>query len=164
LNQRTDIVQGSFEFLPFYDASFDVVWSQDALLHCGNRTRVFKEVARVLRKGGDFIFTDPIQRRNADASAMRPILDRLGLTSMATVRGYQDIAGQIGWEDLGFLDLTPHLETHYSRVLEETVHQEAELRMRVGYPFIERTKLGLRHWIEGARLGSLQWGIFHFRA
>ncbi len=33
LDDRIDVVDGSFEDIPYGDASFDVVWSQDAILH-----------------------------------------------------------------------------------------------------------------------------------
>ena len=35
--------------LPLPDASCDVAWSQDSILHAGNRSRVFDEVDRVLK-------------------------------------------------------------------------------------------------------------------
>ena len=47
-----NVVDGSFEDLPVTDGSFDVVWSQDAILHSTRRRQVFAEVGRVLRKGG----------------------------------------------------------------------------------------------------------------
>ena len=47
-----NVVDGSFEDIPVTDESFDVVWSQDAILHSTRRKQVFTEVGRVLRKGG----------------------------------------------------------------------------------------------------------------
>src|SRR5690606_14527274 len=48
LNELVSVVHGSFEAIPEPDQSFDVVWSQDALLHSGNRKLVLEEVHRVL--------------------------------------------------------------------------------------------------------------------
>ena len=56
-----NVVDGSFEDIPVTDESFDLVWSQDAILHSNRRWKVFAEVGRVLAKGGQFIFTDPMQ-------------------------------------------------------------------------------------------------------
>ncbi|MGV9856058.1 methyltransferase domain-containing protein, partial [Streptomyces sp. NPDC003442] len=36
---------GSFESIPLPDDSVDVVWSQDAFLHSGNRARPLEEAA-----------------------------------------------------------------------------------------------------------------------
>jgi sarcosine/dimethylglycine N-methyltransferase len=80
-----NVVDGSFEDIPVTDESFDVVWSQDAILHSTRRRQVFAEVARVLRKGGQFIFTDPMQREDCPAEVLQPILDRIHLDSLGSV-------------------------------------------------------------------------------
>ena len=47
--------------------SYDLVTSQDALMHCGNeRYRAIKEAARILKPGGFMSFTDPMQSNTAD--------------------------------------------------------------------------------------------------
>src|SRR5699024_5127838 len=40
LEDKVTIVDGDFENIPYDSDSFDIVWSQDALLHSGNRSRV----------------------------------------------------------------------------------------------------------------------------
>ena len=40
LADRITVVDGSFEDIPAPDQSFDLVWSQDAILHSGQRERV----------------------------------------------------------------------------------------------------------------------------
>src|SRR5690606_22992086 len=57
---RIEVIDGSFEEIPLGDGSVDAVWCQDAMLHSGDRARVLDEVDRVLKKGGRFIFTDPM--------------------------------------------------------------------------------------------------------
>ncbi len=44
--------------LPFADASFDVVFSKDALVQIPDKPAIFVEVLRVLRPGGRFIASD----------------------------------------------------------------------------------------------------------
>jgi SAM-dependent methyltransferase len=46
------------EPLLFPPSSFDAVVSLDAVLHVRDRLKLFHEVARVLRPGGKFLFTD----------------------------------------------------------------------------------------------------------
>jgi len=46
--------------LPFPDASFDGVHCIDAINHLPDRRRVLADWARVLRPGGNLVFTDPI--------------------------------------------------------------------------------------------------------
>lgn len=60
LEHLVDTVLGNFNSgLPAeWTASFDVVWSQEALCHAKDQTQVLKEVHRVLKPGGVIIFTD----------------------------------------------------------------------------------------------------------
>ena len=58
--QRTSevpTVQAEGENLPFDDASFDIVLSDNVIDHAENPQRILKEIARVLRPGGLFYFT-----------------------------------------------------------------------------------------------------------
>jgi sarcosine/dimethylglycine N-methyltransferase len=42
LDRLIEVVDGSFEDIPYPDGSFDAVWSQDAILHSGDRVRVLE--------------------------------------------------------------------------------------------------------------------------
>ncbi|GAB7141809.1 phthiotriol/phenolphthiotriol dimycocerosates methyltransferase [Mycobacterium riyadhense] len=53
-----DFVQGDAEDLPFDDESFDAVINVEASHHYPRLPRFLNEVARVLRPGGDFLYTD----------------------------------------------------------------------------------------------------------
>lgn len=162
LGDRIEIVDGSFEAIPHPPASFDVVWSQDAILHSGDRASVIAEVARVLKPGGRFVFTDPMQADDCSGATLEAILDRLHLQNLGSPGFYREEARRRGLEEVEFQDLTPQLVRHYSRVLAEIERQDANLAdISAGY--IERMKQGLRHWIEGGERGLLVWGIFHFR-
>ncbi len=163
LEHLVEVVEGSFEDLPFEDRSFHVVWSQDALLHSGDRGRVLEEAARVLRSGGQLIFTDPMAADGVPQAELTPILARLSLESMATPSFYRRTLLRVGMEEVEFEDHTPQLTRHYRRVLEELERREAELAGQVSAGYRERMKVGLRHWIEGGEAGRLAWGIFRAR-
>jgi ubiquinone/menaquinone biosynthesis C-methylase UbiE len=49
---RVDYRQGSALDLPVEDASFDVVWSQNAAMNIADRDRLYQEMRRVLKPGG----------------------------------------------------------------------------------------------------------------
>ncbi len=162
LGHLIEVVDGSFEDIPFEDGSFDVVWSQDAILHSGEREKVVEEVARVLKDGGEFVFTDPMQSDDCPGDVLQPILDRIHLDSLGSPGFYREAARRFGMKELAFEDHTQHLATHYARVLEETEKQEAELSTVASGEYIERMKVGLQHWVDGGNKGHLVWGIFHF--
>jgi SAM-dependent methyltransferase len=53
-----DLVQADGERLPFADGAFDAVWG-NAVLHHLNTARAARELRRVLRPGGVFVFCEP---------------------------------------------------------------------------------------------------------
>lgn len=56
--------------LPFKDASFDVVFSKDSLLHIADKRTLYQELLRVLTPGGWFIAADWLWSENAAESAV----------------------------------------------------------------------------------------------
>jgi ubiquinone/menaquinone biosynthesis C-methylase UbiE len=164
LDDRIEVIDGSFEDIPLGDDEFDIVWSQDAILHSGDRTRVLGEARRVIKPGGEFIFTDPMQTDTCPEGVLQPILDRIRLQTLASPSFYREELSRLGFTELSFDDHTEQLARHYSRVLAETERREADLRRLISREYIDRMKTGLQHWIDGGHNGYLCWGIFHFRS
>ncbi|MPZ00036.1 MAG: methyltransferase domain-containing protein [Actinophytocola sp.] len=164
LDHLIDVVDGSFEDLPFDDNAFHAIWSQDAMLHSGDRVRVLQEISRVLKPGGELIFTDPMASDSADKAGLKPILDRLHLSSMGSPSFYRRELSRLGMDVVEFDDRTPQLATHYGRVLEELEKREDAISQHVSEDYRTRMKTGLKHWVDGGRAGNLAWGIFHARS
>jgi len=163
LDGLIDVLDASFEDVPLPDGSFDMVWSQDSFLHSGNRERVFDEIDRILKPGGELIFTDPMQADDCPAGALQPVLDRLHLESLGSFGYYRNEARKRGWQEGASEDLTPQLVNHYTRVRKELAGKRAELADRVSDEYIDRMIRGLGHWIDAGAAGHLAWGILHFR-
>ncbi|MFO8002361.1 MAG: methyltransferase domain-containing protein [Marinilabilia sp.] len=164
LDHLIDVVDGSYDQVPFDDNTFDVVWSEDAMLHSPNKAEVVKEAARILKPGGDLIFSDPMQTDDCDESVLQPIYERINLSSMASPAYYRRICKEAGLKEIDFEELREQLVNHYSKVLEETEKKEEELKKSVSEEYIENMKKGLRHWVKGGQEKNLTWGIFHFKA
>ncbi|MGH9217200.1 MAG: class I SAM-dependent methyltransferase, partial [Acidimicrobiales bacterium] len=163
LADHIDVVDGSFEDLSFQDNCFDVIWSQDALLHSGDRARVLEEAVRVLRPGGALIFTDPMATERAGKDDLKPILQRIQLDTLATPAFYRRELLRLGVRSVDFHDHSDQLARHYQRVFDELARREAELEGQVSAEYRERMKVGLQHWVQGSKAGNLAWGIFHAR-
>ena len=162
LSDKITVVDGSFEAIPADDQTFDIVWSQDAILHSGHREKVLQEVARVLKPGGRFIFTDPMQSDECPEGVLQTILDRIHLSTLGSPKFYRNTLSTFGMTEVSFEEHTQQLINHYSSVLQETKNRQQELEKAVSPDYIERMKDGLVHWIEGGEKGYLCWGIFVF--
>jgi ubiquinone/menaquinone biosynthesis C-methylase UbiE len=162
-SERIRVLDGSFEDIPCRDHEFDVAWSQDSFLHSGDRERVLQEINRVLKRGGEAIFTDPMQADDCPPGVLRPVLERIHLDSLASIGFYRQQAEAMGWEELAVLEMTDQLVRHYTRVREELLSRRAELRDTVSDAYIDRMVEGLGHWITAGERGYLKWGILHFR-
>ncbi|HHI93332.1 MAG TPA: methyltransferase domain-containing protein [Gammaproteobacteria bacterium] len=157
------VIDGSFESIPAKDGVYDIVISQDAILHSGNRIQVFREVERVLKPSGEFLFTDPMEQGNCPKSVLQPVLDRIHLDSMGSFDFYIKTAESLGLETVQVVDLSDHLVAHYRRVGQEIDSKLEALLTVCSKEYIEKMKMGIGHWVTGGEAGHLTWGILHFK-
>src|SRR2546423_2558479 len=67
--RNAEFVEAVAERLPFPDASFDIVTTRLAAHHFDDVPLAFREVARVLRPGGIFIFVDTLAPEDPESAA-----------------------------------------------------------------------------------------------
>jgi sarcosine/dimethylglycine N-methyltransferase len=163
LDHLIEVVDGSFETVPSPDGHYDLVWSQDAILHSGRREQVIAEAARVLRPGGHFVFTDPMQADDCPPGVLEPVLARIHLDSLGSIATYRAAAARHGLAPIEVLEMTDNLVTHYSRVREDLVQARESLVGKVSDAYIDRMIAGLGHWVDAGTSGYLRWGILHFK-
>lgn len=158
------VVHGVFEDIPEPDAAYDVVWSQDAILHSDQREKVLQEVWRVLKPGGHFIFTDPMQADDVPEGVLQPVYDRLQLNSLGSFRFYREAATALGFEVVKQDVLTEHLRNHYARVGEELKkNYDGLIQKGATAQYLDKMVVGLENWVNAADAGHLAWGIQLFR-
>jgi len=163
LDRNVQVVDGDFTALDFNDEAFELVWSQDAFLHSGDRAKVCAEAVRVLKPGGRLVFTDPMQADDAPTEQLQPIYDRIHLDSLGSPAFYRKTLGGLGMKEIEFDDHSHQLPRHYARVRQALIENAGGLRERgVSEDYIERMQDGLQHWVDGGHKGHLAWGIFVF--
>ncbi|MDN6489748.1 MAG: methyltransferase domain-containing protein [Yaniella sp.] len=163
VDERVTVVEASYNSVPAEDGTADLVWSQDAFLHAERRDLPMAEAARVLKIGGEFLFTDPMAADGVSASELSGVLERLNLSSLASPSEYKQLAAAAGLELIEFEDLSSMLPQHYGRVLEETQANTDELLKTASQEYLAGMMKGLQHWVDAGNRGLLSWGIFHFR-
>ncbi|MEQ9360869.1 MAG: methyltransferase domain-containing protein [Rhodospirillales bacterium] len=162
LDGLIDVIHGSFEDIPAEDASIDLVWSQDAILHSGDRPRVLDEISRVLAPGGHVIFTDPMQADDVPEGVLQPILDRIHLSTLGSFAFYRAEFAKRGLIEVQ-MSMLSQLRTHYFRVGEDLKSRYDEIVRLSGKSYVDNMLRGLDHWVDGADKGYLAWGILHFK-
>lgn len=163
LEKLIEVTQGSFEHIPYGDNSFDIIWSQDAILHSSDRTQVLKEVKRVLKSGGELIFTDPMQSETCPPGVLKPAFERLGISNMGSYHFYSQTAQDLGFEELNFIDLSANVPIHYRRFGEEVRKRYQEVVRITSPEFADKTLKSIEPWIDYYQKNYMQWGILHFR-
>ena len=163
LESQITVHDASFENVPLNDGCADLIWSQDAILHAGDRARVLQEVARLLKPGGCFVFTDPMAADGVAMTQLQPILDRIHLPDLASPDRYRRWGETVGLVREIWDDRTAMLSCHYARVREETRSRRAELEQCISAAYLDRMDVGLGHWVDGGEQGRLSWGLMRLR-
>lgn len=109
LAERASFVQAPPGRLPFADASFDVVFSKDALLHVPDKDALFAEIFRVLKPGGVFAASNWMIAHDGEPSPqMKAYVAAEGLSfAMASPARYVDAMRGAGFRDVGARDRNP---------------------------------------------------------
>jgi phosphoethanolamine N-methyltransferase len=92
--------------LPFGPASFEVVFSKDAMIHIPNKEALFADVYRILRPGGLFVASDWLRcDDNPPSPEMAYYLEVEGLDfGMASAQRYEKALQSAGFVDLKHRD------------------------------------------------------------
>lgn len=162
MDDRIAVIHGSFDDIPAEDETYDLVWSQDSFLHGADRDLIMKESARVLKPGGQLLFTDIMQAPDAPRDKLQPVYDRIVLPSLGSIEFYDEQARKLGLVPGPREEMGVQLANHYGRVREELIAQRAELDGVVSAEYTDKMIDGLALWVEGGREGWLTWGILSY--
>ena len=75
--RNAEFMPASAERLPFQDGAFDIVTSRLAAHHFEDVPLAMREVARVLRPGGVFVFVDTLAPEDEESAAFQDQVERL---------------------------------------------------------------------------------------
>jgi sarcosine/dimethylglycine N-methyltransferase len=118
LGDQIETWQGSFDALPAeWSASFDQAWSQDALCHAPDKPAVFREIHRVLKSGGLFVFSDILRADGASAADVAAFTGVNAVDSLASPAETRAALDAAGFELLEDHDWSDKLRANFAAML-----------------------------------------------
>jgi ubiquinone/menaquinone biosynthesis C-methylase UbiE len=112
LAQRTGLAdkvtyrQGDALAMPFADASFDLVWSQNAAMNIADRDRLYGEMRRVLTPAGRLAFQDVAAGPSGDPHYPTPWANDKSISFLFTPQSTRAALERIGFRVLAWHDST----------------------------------------------------------
>lgn len=91
--------------LPFDDATFDIVFSKDSIIHIPDKRALFGEVYRVLKPGGWVVMSDWYCSEEPFSDEMSNWVESTGLSfAMTPIHNDGSLLGELGFSDTAILD------------------------------------------------------------
>ena len=159
LSRRCLPVLARCERLPFADASCDAAWSQDAICHMDKET-VSAEVARVLKPGAVFAFTDFIARSGLTGDDAQALARYWAFPSLLRLDEYTRLLGRCGFEVLLAEDRTRAVAAQTSRTIpSDQLQWVADYSARYGEAEAQRQVSILSQWADLVRAERAGYGM-----
>ncbi len=154
LAQRTRLAdkvtyrQGDALDLPFADASFDIVWSQNAAMNIADRDRLYGEMRRVLVPGGRLALQEIAAGPGGEPFYPAPWADDKSISFLSTPHATRAALERIGFRVIAWQDtMQEALEQQMARTkaLESASLPPLGLHILIGEAFPTVTKNMLRN-------------------
>ena len=108
--ENVEFLKGTIEEIPLPDDSVDVIISNCVINLSGDKPRVFREAARVLRPGGRFAVTDVVADPEMDEATKRDMEQWTGCVSGALTK--EQFAGELVAAGFETVEIQPTHRVH----------------------------------------------------
>ena len=121
MQNRLEIVDGSFEDVPTPDNVFDLAFSQDAFIHATSKVKTFTEAYRIVKPGGALVFCDLMNSSDFDTTIEENMHFSKSnfvndwLTPQENIKACEEA----GWRDVKWIDLTTDIRISFQRMLKK---------------------------------------------
>ncbi len=163
LEDKIDVYEGDFNDMPFFDEEFDIMVSQDAMLHSPDKAALLNECCRVLKTGGTFVFSDILQMPTLTEKEAKKVYERVNVPDLGTFDFYKEKLQEANFEIIEIIEYgSTNLGKSYKSVHDILDNKKDYLINDRNLPAdkINNTLQGLKYWVERAHEGKISWGLF----
>lgn len=161
VKNKIKFLQGSATKLPFEDKTFSTVWSQATIYHVHNKKKALKEIARILKKDGIFIFDDLIKpNKNISNEAKKLVYERLLFNTDFDFVSYQQELKKLGFRVIYAEDMSWHYAMSYWKladVAEEKIRKGENKQFHEAY---KKLIFAYRETWKIMEKGDVGWAMF----
>lgn len=111
--------QMDYTHTSFPDASFDVVWAVESIVHAEHKQDFICEAQRLLHPGGRFLIAEYMLREDLsveEKASLSPWLEGWAMPGLLTVSEYSQLLGECGFKHVQVYDITQHIRSSVNRL------------------------------------------------
>lgn len=114
LEAKTSFLRRDYVHTKFSDASFDVFWALESVVHAADKKAVVKEAHRILRPGGRLVIAEYLLRESpglsdSERAELNPWLEGWTMPRLETKSEYETLLNEAGFASVEFHDITTHV-------------------------------------------------------
>ena len=165
-NDKFVVQYASFDDLRYTDQSFDIIFSNEAILHSRDKVKLMSEIARILTKDGICVISDIIEEPDVDKSKLTEVYNRLDLSSMGNHVMYDKALTEAGLTKVLNEVSSDPITKHYGMVLYSATEIKRDELLGpngVSAQFLDKQIEGLHKWVECGMEGIVQQGWFIYK-
>lgn len=131
------------------------------LCHAGDKAELLSAVARCLRPGGAFVFSDIMGADDADEAALKAFTDRNATTALGRPGEYRQLLARAGLRHVAWWDNSHHLERYFRAMLAQIdAHEATMLQAGLSQAYLGKWRSSLQERAQTqAQHGVFAWGV-----
>lgn len=119
LESRVEFEQGSALALPFEERSFDIVWTEHAQMNIDDKDTFYRQMFRVLKPGGQFVFHDIFLGEGGAPAYPAPWAQDASISFLWPVERVEQSLANAGFKILEWVDKTQHSRDWFVAAVEK---------------------------------------------
>ncbi len=120
MQERVSFMHGNALDMPFENASFDLVWTQQAGMNIEDKLRLYQEVNRVLAVGGRLVFQEVLRGPETPLHLPVPWAREAGMSFLQPPDAIRDLLAEAGFREMIWHDVTAQYMNEYRKLAAQT--------------------------------------------